>query len=156
MRAALPLLLAVLAGPAQAGGFSDTADVLAVSELRETYTVPREQCWTETEIREERSLGGPIVGGLAGGILGNQVGKGSGRTVATVAGALTGAIVGDRLSEHRVSREPVRKCRTEYESASRVRAYSVTYRYAGRVFTEEMPYDPGREVRVDVTLSARP
>lgn len=95
-------LLAVAAG-AQAADFTDTAQVISATPIYESINEPREECWTETVYdqprhRGERSVAGPLLGGVAGAIVGNQVGRGSGNTAATAVGGAAGAVAGDRIS----------------------------------------------------------
>ena len=112
----------------------DYARVIRVEPLvqRVRITVPVQQCWTE-----ERGHG-----------------------VATVGGAILGAAVGDALSRadgreyDQYRREPVERCSTRQEDRyeDRVMSYRVTYEYNGRLQVAQLPYDPGRYVRVSVDV----
>lgn len=140
-----------------AGDFDDFARVVSVTPQIEQVNYPQQECRTEyvPAQRESRGVGGSIIGGIAGGILGNQVGGGSGKTAATAAGAIAGAIVGDRIeNNHSGAQEyqPVRQCRTIDNWQSRTNGYAVTYEYQGRTYTSVMPYDPGRRLRVRVSV----
>jgi len=94
---------------------------------------------------------------VAGGILGNQVGGGNGRTVATAAGAIAGAIVGDRMEDNNgrraVEEQPVQRCRTIDHWQTRNDGYAVTYEYRGHTYNTVLPYDPGRRLRVNVSVT---
>lgn len=101
-RVLVSALLAATAG-AQAADFTDTAQVISATPIYESVNEPREECWTETVYGQprqagERSVAGPLLGGVAGAIVGNQVGRGSGNTVATAVGGAAGAMAGDRIS----------------------------------------------------------
>lgn len=141
-----------------AADFDDYARVVSVTPRIEQVNYPQQECRTEyvPVQRQERGVGGSILGGLAGGIIGNQVGGGSGRTVATAAGAIAGAIVGDRLensgSNTITEQQPVRQCRTIDNWQSRTNGYTVTYEYHGHTHTAMMPYDPGERLRVRVSV----
>lgn len=115
-----------------------------------------------------RSPGGAIIGGLAGAIIGNQVGGGNGRTAATAAGAIVGAIAGDRIGNDSnanaannnnvtytttTEQQPVRQCKTVDSWESRTNGYKVTYEYHGRSYQAVMPYDPGKRMKVKVSVS---
>ena len=143
----------------------DYARVLQVEPLieRVRYFVPVEQCWTEERVRDDRSSANAaaIVGGAIGAILGNSVSDRRGRGVATVGGAIVGAAIGNELGksddrrEYRQPRyEQVQRCHTRYEERfdERVAGYRVTYEYNGRRQVTQLPYDPGRYLRVEVDV----
>jgi uncharacterized protein YcfJ len=94
-------------------------------------------------------------------VVGSQFGSGDGRRAATVAGAVVGGAVGRDVATRRDDRygERVRyeqRCvvHEEFRVEERVRAYRVAYRYHGRDYVTELPYDPGPRLRVAV--DARP
>lgn len=141
----------------------DYARVVRVEPLieRVRYTVPVEQCWTEERVRSnQRDAGGALVGGVIGALLGNAIGDGRGRTPATLGGAVIGAAVGNEISKSESRRdrgpryETVERCRTHYEERfdERVSSYRVTYEYNGRRQVTQLPYDPGRYLRVAVDV----
>jgi uncharacterized protein YcfJ len=143
----------------------DYARVVRVDPLieRVRYTVPVEHCWTEERVRSGRSsdAGAALVGGAIGAIFGHAIGDGRGRTAATLGGAVIGAAVGSELSrsdsrrdDRRPRYEEVQRCRTSYEDRfdERVAAYRVTYEYNGRRQVTQLPYDPGRYLRVAVDV----
>lgn len=146
---------------AVAADFDDYARVMSVTPQVEQVNYPQQECHTEyvPVQRQQRGVGGSIIGGVAGGILGNQVGGGNGRTVATAAGAIAGAIVGDRLENNNAAvateQQPVRQCRTVDNWQSRTNGYAVTYEYHGHTYTSVMPYDPGERMRVRVSVIPR-
>lgn len=157
--AKLIVSLACLCGlsAAYAADFDDYARVVSVAPQVEQVNYPQQECHTEyVQVqRQQRGVGGSILGGLAGGIIGNQVGGGSGRSVATAAGAIAGAIVGDRMenSETPVAEsQPVNRCRTVDNWQSRTSGYAVTYEYHGHTYTNVLPYDPGERMRVRVSV----
>lgn len=129
-------------------------------------TVPRRECWTETRYEEVQhgghgAAGSMILGGLIGAALGNQFGRGDGRRAATVAGAIIGSAIGHDAAERRAgpvyteSRPyDVERCEMRYEESyeDRVEGYRVTYEYAGRRHTTQVPYDPGDRIRVRVDV----
>lgn len=144
--------------------FTDTARVISARPIYENVGRPRRECWDE-EVNEresrrdgDRSLGGTIIGGLAGGLLGSQVGKGNGKTAAAAVGAVTGAVVGDRIDNDgrgggdRSRSRTVQRCRDVSEEREEVSGYTVRYQYNGRTYTTRMNRDPGRTVRVGITV----
>jgi uncharacterized protein YcfJ len=157
------LALAAPAALADGGSFQDTARVKDVDPEYERVNVPRKECYSEyvPESRYQRGskgLVGPLIGGVAGGLLGAQVGKGNGKVAAAAVGAGIGAIVGDRLSERsggsvEYSEREVRRCRMVDNWESRIVGYRVTYEYQGRVYTTMLPYDPGRRLPVQVSVT---
>jgi uncharacterized protein YcfJ len=163
------------------GGYDndyDYARVLNVEPLMERvrYSVPVEQCWNEESRDDYRggyrrsygnssSAGAAVLGGVAGAAIGNHIGRGDDRVVATIAGAVLGAAIGNQVgsqrrddygySDYRGDRgRSVERCQTRNEERydERVRGYRVTYEYNGRRSVTEMPYDPGRRLRVAVNV----
>lgn len=146
----------------RAESFADYARVRQVEPQYERVNSPREECWTETVSTQQpresrRSASGAIIGGVVGAALGHQVGKGRGKDAATAVGAIAGAMIGDRWNDRggdeyeTVSRDE-RRCRNVDQWDNRLTGYRVTYEYAGRRYTSIMPRDPGREVRVNVSV----
>lgn len=152
------LTFSIASTGALAADVIDTAKVVSTAPIVERVNEPRQECWNETVTgtapTRERSLAGPILGGVAGAIIGHQVGRGSGNTVATAAGAVAGAVVGDRLGNSGAAATPVSRqeqhCRMVDSYRDVVRGYKVVYRYNGRDIATTLPYDPGRTVSVGV------
>ncbi len=155
---------------AHAETFNDNARVRSAEPQYEKVSVPRNECtshWVNErvgrEYRGERQYGGAIVGGLAGGIIGHQIGGGSGKDAATAVGAVLGAITGDRLENNgqrdqydnapydTVQRE-VKRCRTVYDTQTRVTGYRVTYEYRGQSYATFMRSNPGNSLQVRVSV----
>ncbi|MES3023686.1 MAG: glycine zipper 2TM domain-containing protein [Pseudomonadota bacterium] len=153
---------------AQAAEFADYGRVLRVEPRTEQYRQPREECRTEyvqvpvQQAQPQRSAGGAIIGGITGAILGNQVGGGSGRAAATAAGAIAGAMVGDNIDNRgravqggyqpQSQEQAVRQCRMVEAYESRTVGYDVTYDYRGQTYTTMMSRDPGKRVRLRVSV----
>lgn len=148
----------------QATGFQDTARVVASAPIYESVNEPRRECWKEQvgyeSVRSgDRSYGGAILGGIVGGVLGHTIGKGNGRDIATAVGAATGAITGDNIDND--GREYRGEARARFEQRCRnvdnwhrqLTGYNVTYRYQGHEYNTFLPYDPGNQVRVNVSVS---
>ncbi|MDK2123677.1 glycine zipper 2TM domain-containing protein [Parachitinimonas caeni] len=156
----------VAVGQASASDFSDYARVRSATPEYERVNQPRQECSIEQvqveprRVESGRNVGGAIIGGIAGALIGNQVGQGHGREAATAAGAVAGALIGDRVENRdgstTVYEEPrsreVRRCRQVDNWQSRITGYRVEYEYAGRRYTTIMPNDPGRELRVRVSV----
>lgn len=123
--------------------------------------------------QQGRQYGGAIVGGLAGGILGHQVGGGSGKDAATALGVVLGAIAGDRLENrdpraqydngqydngqydngrYETAQREVKRCRTVYDTQTRITGYRVTYDYRGQQYTTFMRTNPGNNLPVRVSV----
>jgi uncharacterized protein YcfJ len=140
--------------------FEDYARVIDVTPQYEEVNRPHKECTSEyvpESGHRQGSLAGPLIGGIAGGVIGAQVGSGSGRVASSAAGAAIGAIVGDRLSrrghhqEEYYERE-VRRCELVDHWETQLTGYRVVYRYRGQVQTAILPYDPGRKLRVRVSV----
>lgn len=141
------------------GVYEDTAEVTQVSI--NTRDVTRNQRVCEDVMVESRGQGqnvmGTVIGGVAGGILGNQVGKGNGRTVSTAAGAVIGSVVGNNLANNsnQNAMQTRSQCHNVRDVVTEQNGYLVTYEYQGRSFQAVYPRDPGRTVRVNVSVSPR-
>ena len=64
------------------------ADVVAVKEVVDTVSTPKERCEDvqvkhQAPIKDEHRIAGSVVGGIAGGLLGSNIGGGKGKTLAT-------------------------------------------------------------------------
>lgn len=161
IRIGLLLALALGSSAALADEYADFARVRSATPEYERINTPRQECRNEYVPAParggERAYGGSIVGGITGAIVGNQVGNGHGREAATALGAITGAIVGDRMQngsgyyDDGGMRE-VRRCRTVDRWDRQLTGYRVVYEYAGRQYTALMPNDPGRSLRVRVSV----
>lgn len=132
-----------------------------------TVTTPVQECWEEMQYtsvdrRVPGSRASSLLGAVIGGVIGHQFGSGRGNDAATVAGTLIGAAVGNDSARRRhggnygVERygRPVERCKTSYREhrEERIDGYRVTYRYHGQKYQTEMPYDPGKKIRVRVDV----
>jgi uncharacterized protein YcfJ len=162
MKKALALIAIAAAASVHAETFVDNARVRSVEPHYESVAVPRQECSNqlvnEVQRTDSRNYGGAIVGGIAGALLGNQVGGGHGREAATAVGAVVGAMTGDNLANRdrspqyvQTSRE-VTSCRTVQDVRQRITGYRVDYEYRGQVYSTFMPQDPGRTLRVRVSV----
>lgn len=123
-------------------------------------TEPRQHCWDEEITRVERGRSDPgatIVGGLIGAAIGHHIGRHTGaRGVGTVAGAVIGGSVAREASRqpNREYTDLNRRCETRDESydEERVVGYRVVYRYNGETFETRMAKQPGKKIRVRVTV----
>ncbi len=129
---------------------------------------PVRECWREPvrevrEIRYERgnTAGNTLAGAIIGGVIGHQIGKGRGRKLATAVGTIVGAQLGHDAAGAR-SAHATRSVHTRLdevcETTERVRyeqeieGYRVTYRYQGEKYTVRMPYDPGKRIRLRISV----
>jgi uncharacterized protein YcfJ len=168
------LLAAVLAVPVaqaehESRHFSSStyADVVSSKAIyREVeITTPRQECWQEPVTRREDNehwgvTAQTVTGGVIGGVIANQAVNGSKRDAATALGALIGASIGaNRASKQQAQvREYVayeQRCRTVQERhiEQRLDGYDVSYRYGGQLYHTRLPYDPGRRLRVQVSVT---
>lgn len=146
------------------GEYFDDAKVLRVEPIvrQVRVSVPREECWEE-EVpvyhSGYQSATPMILGGIIGGVVGNTMGKGHGKDAATVAGTILGGSVGRDIGHDRqhppaygTTRETRCKQVVDYREEERIEGYWVTYRYQGEDYVTRMPHDPGRRIRVRVTV----
>ena len=166
------LALSLCSAPAfaaheRAEGFYDEANVVSVVPLTRIVrvTVPQRECYQQ-EVRApvyqggRSSEGATVVGGVVGGILGHKLSRGRG--AATVAGTLLGAAIGNQVGQahaqppsyyEEVSYQNRCDVREVSHNEERIDGYRVTYRYKGETYTTQMPYDPGKHIRVRVSVS---
>ena len=148
----------------------DLYDYAHVVDVRPIYrevevSTPVRECWDEpvyhTRNNGHKSASGMLAGGLIGGIIGHQIGKGRGNKVATAVGTLIGAQIGhDAVNGHvQQHSETVvgyeQHCKTlhqvSYEEV--VDGYDVTYKYRGQRYHVEMPYDPGKRIKMRIQFT---
>lgn len=117
------------------------ADVVAVKDVTQTVTTPREECQDvavqkQAPVKDDNRIAGTAIGAIAGGVLGNQVGGGRGKTVATVAGAAAGGYAGNQVQKNMqkndVQTTTERRCKTVNTMSQKLVGYDVTYRLAGK------------------------
>jgi uncharacterized protein YcfJ len=133
------------------------AEVLAVKEVKQTITTPREDCQDvqvqkQAPVKDENRIAGTVAGGVAGGLLGSLVGGGKGKTIATVAGAAAGGYAGNQVQKDMQRKDVMmtteRRCKTVNETSQKQLGYDVTYRLAGKQDVIRMAYDPGAQIPV--------
>ena len=152
--------------------YTDQARVRSAEPQYENISVPRNECsnhWIDERSSgygrepQARQYGGAIVGGLAGGVLGNQVGGGRGKDAATALGVVLGAITGDQLQnrdsrgqygnvQYENAQREIQRCRTVYDTQTRITGYRVAYDYRGQNYTTFMRSNPGHSLQVRVTV----
>ncbi|GAA4861829.1 glycine zipper 2TM domain-containing protein [Luteimonas vadosa] len=110
-----------------------------------------------------------VVGGLVGAVVGSKVGGGSARYATSALGSVVGGMAGREIYEasqrNRYPRQgnvtvcdpvPVGSGGGYYPAndgyGGGVRAYDVTYEYAGRRYTTRTNYHPGDRIRVRVDV----
>lgn len=137
---------------------ADEAEVLEVTEVRETLEEPREVCkdvavTRQKPVQDQHRVLGTVAGAVIGGVLGNQVGGGSGKKIATVAGAAAGGYAGNKTQEQMQAGDTYvtteTRCETVVDSREVVSGYEVTYRLDGEEDTIRMAYHPGDSIPVE-------
>jgi uncharacterized protein YcfJ len=151
-------------------GRQDLFEYARVTDVRPLYrevevSRPVRECRDEpvyeARHREPKSAGGMLAGGLIGGIIGHQVGRGNGQRVATAVGTLIGARIGHEAVNGHDSHQPPEivgyeeHCKTTYQTGYEqvLDAYDVTYEYRGRTYRLEMPYDPGKRIKMRIQIT---
>jgi len=135
----------------------ESAEVLAVAEIKEKVRIPRQDCrdipvQRRAAVQDEHRIAGTVIGGILGGVVGNQIGRGSGNTLATVAGAAAGGYAGNTVQKGMQERDTVatveHRCRTVHETSDKTVAYDVTYRLAGKEGRVRLDHAPGKTIPV--------
>lgn len=134
------------------------AEVLSAVPVTKTIKVPREECHSETVVRQKpvkdtNRVAGKVIGAVVGGALGNQVGGGSGKKVATVAGAVAGGYAGDKVQANLQEKDTYttveQRCKTVYDTQEEVAGYDVTYRLGNKETSLRLDYNPGTRIPVE-------
>ena len=143
----------------------DYAQVISADPIINYVNVrtPVRERWEEMEYytvdhKRHNRRAGTFIGAVIGGVVGHQIGSGRGNDAATIAGTLIGAAIGNDAASDAYGVEtrsyPVQRCETRYRQhqEERIDGYRVLYRYKGQRYLTEMPYDPGKRLRVRVDV----
>ncbi|MDT8321325.1 MAG: glycine zipper 2TM domain-containing protein [Xanthomonadales bacterium] len=134
------------------------ADVVNVTTVNRTLSVPRQECFDQVvevqkPTKDPDQITGTVIGAVIGGVLGNQVGGGSGKKVATVAGAVAGGYAGNKvqegIQENNGDIESQRQCTTVIDSRKEFVGYDVTYRLDGEEKVVRMNHKPGDRIAIE-------
>lgn len=154
--ATLVLVNYAAADHASRAQYADVTHVEAVYE-EIAYDKPREHCWEETVHHEQRGqAAAPLLGAILGGVIGHQVGHGSSnKKVGTFVGAGLGAAIGTQAARGERHYHVEHRCETVYDTHWRKElvGYEVTYRYHGIEYQTRLPNDPGKRLRVNVSVT---
>jgi uncharacterized protein YcfJ len=164
-RTSIGLALTML-GATHAYAFEALANVVSVSPVYQTVNRPSQSCWTEYQQTTQaapapqHSIVGAIIGGVAGGLIGSRFGEGSGKVASAAAGAGVGAIAGDRVGAQSsggtvTTTAPVQRCQQVDHYEQVASGYDVVYEYNGQRFSTRLPYNPGNQLRVNVSVVPR-
>ena len=156
---ALLLITPALAAESIHYDHAKVIDSRPVYEIVEVST-PERRCRDHyaTERVAPRSYTSVVTGGIIGGVIGNQVVHGKYRDWGTVAGALLGGSLGNDYYHRQQATSGSGWAESRCREVVRVReerqlaGYEVTYRYHGRDYVTMMDHDPGRRVRVAVSV----
>ena len=150
-------LLATLAaaGAAQA---QEMGRVLSRTAVYQQVAVPRQVCsQTQVAVPTQKSGAGAAMGAIAGGAVGNAIGDGTGRALATMVGVIGGAMLGDQVEGAPPAQiQNQQTCTTQTVYENRLVGYNVTYEYAGKQYTVQLPQDPGPTIPLQVTPMGAP
>ena len=133
--------------------FAEMGRVISSIPVLQQVAVPRQVCFNEqVTVPGQKSGAGAAMGSIAGGAIGNQIGDGSGRAVATMLGIIGGAVLGNNIEGNAPAQtQNVQRCTTQTVYENQTVGYNVTYEYAGKQYTVQMPQDPGQWVKLQVT-----
>lgn len=155
-----PLSLGVLAGLsllAPTLHAQEVARVISSVPAIQQVAVPRQVCNnTPVLVEQPRSGAGALLGAIAGGAAGNAIGGGSGRVASTMLGVIGGAALGDRVEGPNAQWQQATHCSTQTFYENRTVGYNVTYEYAGKQYSAQMPYDPGPTVHLQFVPTGAP
>jgi len=156
---------------AEAQAYEAIANVESVTPTQEIFNVPYQSCSTEYQQSvvpvpppppQDHSVGGAIIGGVAGGLIGSLFGHGNGKVAMAAVGAGAGAIAGDRIGSqpsssgptYTTTTTPVERCRQVDHYDVRT-VYTVVYELQGQRYSTKLPYNPGSQLRVNVSVTPK-
>jgi len=145
------VLGALLLCAAAASQAQEMARVISAVPVVQAVAVPQQTCaQTPMLVSQPNSGAGAVVGAIAGGAIGNAVGHGAGQAAATALGVMGGAIMGDNLEARPATVQDVTTCTSQTTQQTRIDHYNVTYEYAGKQYSVQMPNDPGPQLQIQV------
>ncbi len=182
LKSTLAIAVLVFSGAVSAGNNShghnkhdrgprqDLFEYARVVEVQPIYreiklSKPVRECWQEPVYHTRRdghtAAGGLLAGGVIGSIIGHQIGKARSNKAATLVGTIIGAKIGHEAYDGQAGHEGgtvvsyEEHCRTRYQASYQevVDGYDVTYKYRGRRYHIEMPYDPGQRIKMRIQFS---
>lgn len=149
---------------ANGDSFLIKAKVLRVTPVFEyvSFNVPRENCYNQqvTHTRYNNADSASVLlGGIIGSVIGNNIGHGNSRKTNALVGALIGSQIGNGIAAenaYTTNGGYEKRCDTVNVTESRreITHYNVSYRFRGRTMTTQLPYNPGRHIRLNVNVSA--
>ena len=146
------LFLAALGLVAAGAGAQEVGRVISSTPVIQQVAVPRTYCNQPTYVAPPPTSGaGGLMGAIAGGAIGSTIGHGTGTAAAVLLGTIGGAIVGNNIEAGGQRPQAVQNCSTETTYENRAVGYNVTYEYAGREYSTQLPYDPGPTIQLQVT-----
>jgi uncharacterized protein YcfJ len=147
------ILFATLGLVALGASAQEVGQVLSSTPVIQQVAVPRTYCNQPGYYSQPQTSGaGGLMGAIAGGGIGSQIGHGGGTAAAVALGVIGGAILGNQIEANGARQAYAQPaCGTETTYENRTVGYNVTYEYAGRQYTMQMPYDPGPTVQLQVT-----
>ncbi|MGH8216012.1 MAG: glycine zipper 2TM domain-containing protein [Rhodanobacteraceae bacterium] len=144
------------AGGQPAAAQPQFARVVAVQPITQSTTTskPRQVCRDEQvavpeQYKDNKQIGGAVVGGVVGALAGHQVGGGKGKTLATLGGAAAGAYAGHEIQKHhqennQTKTETRNVCHTvsDKTTSTKTVGYDVSYTLNGHTGHIRMDHNP--------------
>lgn len=146
-----------LLGAVLSAGAQEFGRVVSATPVLQQVVTPRQSCTVEKVLVPGRKSGaGAAVGAIAGGVVGSALGAGGRNSGAAVAlGMVGGAILGDRFEEASPSYvQDVQRCGVQNVVENRVVSYTVIYEFNGKLYTVQMPHDPGPSIALRLLPAA--
>lgn len=144
----------VLIAAMLASGLSQAQEVgrvISTTAIVQQMAVPRQVCTTE-QVAVQPPKSGAVMGAIAGGAIGNAVGSGPGQAAATMIGIVGGSVLGDKIEGSPAAQlQNVQRCSMQTVYENRGTVYNVVYEYAGKQYTAQLPYDPGKTIALQVS-----
>jgi uncharacterized protein YcfJ len=134
------------------------AKVISVNPAYDSYHTMERQCDDAGYQRVQNdTAGGTIAGAIIGGVIGNSVARRGDRGAATVVGAVAGGAIGNSIAQNNNNAgyyQPgaCRMVDVSHDDDHHQIGYDVEYSYKGEVYVSRMPYDPGDQLRVRVSV----
>lgn len=125
-----------------------------------SVSIPEQYCREETvRINDHQHSSRPLIAALIGGALGNELGHNkSNKRVGAVAGAMLGASLAsstDRRRHRGHHYQVVNHCEERYRTEwhDEITGYNVRYRVHGEDYKTRLPYNPGKYIEVNISIT---
>ncbi len=124
-----------------------------------TVTGQKKKCRAEEVVYQRpgrKNKNSSLIGGILGAAVGHALGhRSKHRTGATIAGAIVGSSIARNHQPGTTTHGIENRCRMVPISweEERIVGYNVVYRYNGRTFETQLPYEPADSLKIRINIA---